>query len=413
VARDQPFSQVDWQRLLAPATVIGQRVDGYGKARIFGIRTPTGTTLTFHTLPSQPLNLPELPTITAVNFEVATAVFGPATSRTLTGVWFQLLDFPEGVYVPILGPIPEHLPLADTPAPIHVTTARSHPIELIQRFQRITSLFLQLLEWLWKLDGYSALASWWAQYVREDPTITAATIQVGPTITRRRMPLATTTSAGLVMLTTIWPGVFQPDGVHLPPGLYLKALGYFQRRAVELQGLRPTADDVTYLRGLYTYESDFPSKPGSLIFVNPQHLTSWLKYQGSRMTLSSVVTPIRTTLDLSMAFFTDPYPYYERTTERNYLVQNARGGDIKRAVTIVLYWNAHGINLGADAEPTDLAKVALPYVVYGIGKEETLIPIKNSTVSSRPRSYFEFLCYKPEIRNGQVVDGTFAALLPM
>jgi hypothetical protein len=114
-----------------------------------------------------------------------------------------------------------------------------------------------------------------------------------------------------------------------------------------------------------------------------------------------------------MAFFTDPYPYYERTTERNYLVQNARGGDIKRAVTIVLYWNAHGINLGADAEPTDLAKVALPYVVYGIGKEETLIPIKNSTVSSRPRSYFEFLCYKPEIRNGQVVDGTFAALLPM
>ena len=415
--RDQPYSRIDWEDLFKDCTIIGQRVDGFGKMRTLGIEVIDSSgderAITLYLPPSQPLNQPYLDEIEESPYVLVQDVFGPASAKTDGGVWYRVLDYEFGVYIPISGPIPTELPNGPL-APIYTGELDvRNPIKKMQLIRRQTSVLLQLIEWLWRLSGCEDLNTWWPRYVVQDSSLKGQPFE---TQFAHKLPYVTTTDEGLHALVErrYWPLYFRDTKIHLYDELYIKCYYYFKRLSVELAGLKPhELAPVNYIKGLYEYETDFKPQPQSLIFVNPRHLQSWLTNQGQKRSASSIVLPIRSTLNLSMTFYTEPYLYRDKSTFKIYIVQNVRGGDFRRAVSVVLKWNSDGVNIGSDAEQVDFSKVSLPYAIYGISKEEGLTPIIDRTLASAPTNYFEFLCYAPKLVGGQIVDGTFAALLPI
>jgi hypothetical protein len=418
-ARSQPFSRINWEELVDMKTVVGQKIDSNGKLRILGIRVRVRSgkewTMCLYTLPSQPLNVPEIENFDPVPFEVATQVLGPATSQNESGAWFRMLDYPEAIYVPLSTRPPPGLK-DGPPAPYQITKDYDFRVDLhrMKKSKLSADILLQLVMWLWRLSGSEPFSEWFSKHVIVDNNMEEKAKTSTFNTVKSRLPVANSTETGLRALyrNKVWPEFFRETKIHLYSKLAEKIYYYFLRQEVESEGLNTPPS--FYLEGLYESNFDFKIKPRNLLFTNVNHMKSWLASQNSRLTTSSVVNVIQTSLSSENAFNIEPYLYLNKKTSKVYIVQNVRDTSLERVFTVLSTWKESKTNSGYESYPSDMTNIP-GYVVYGISKENDLIPIYNS---SRPgEEYFEIICYLPkyEMIGGvfALQGGSFGALIPI
>lgn len=102
ITRINPFSRIDWQDLFSMYRIVGQRVDIYGKLRALGLEIKEGLIMTMFIPPSQPLNIPPLKEVTPVPEAMVLAIFGAPSGIAPQGLWYSVLDYTYGMYIPTI-----------------------------------------------------------------------------------------------------------------------------------------------------------------------------------------------------------------------------------------------------------------------------------------------------------------------
>ena len=423
ITRSDPYGQIDWLSILEKHTIVGQRVDAYGKLRVLGIKVQDEEgkegVVTIYVPPSQPLNLPYLERYTFPREDTVISLLGQPTGQHTDGLWFNILDaeMPFGVFAPCERTMATSTLPEGPPAPISYEEEEfnyMNPITEMRNMKRYASIFMQLMMWLWYLgedEERPPLDEWYVKYVRLDESegmIAPGDKSHPPTLYRHQLPNAENTEGGLAILAQEgwWPQYFRKDGIYMYRSLWEICYGFMKyNEKVTFEDPRLTLP--THLDGLFMYEDDFPKKKGAVVFIDTKHLTSWIKSQIGRGVATSSILPILHKLEISMAFTTEPYLYKDPSTSKVYIVQNVRNGDKLRAMSVITNWYTLGRNTGYDT-PAFTGNPNVMQVVYAINISGDMAVFASNVPEMESYSYYQFLRYtrseKAEI---------FAALIPL
>jgi hypothetical protein len=149
---------------------------------------------------------------------------------------------------------------------------------------------------------------------------------------------------------------------------------------------------------LYTLDTDFTPQPRSIVLISPEHLHLWLLHQQRR--LSSTIT-ILTKLSIDYAHISEPFIYRDITTEKIYLIQNVRSGELSRALHLTLVYHHRGYNSGYHTKPYH-SHESIPHLIHGISTNQTIVDLASHIRGSS--EYVHVLRYKDEY---------YAAMLPL
>ena len=442
ITRINPFSQIDWKSLFNKYNIVSQRVDSYGKLRVIGIQIKKDIILPLFIPPSQPFNLPPLIKIEPVDEDIVLSILGPPSGIAKEGLWFSIIDYNYGIYVPTVSgkninyPEIKEKDVGDfkrfklnwngkkkreiTPnlpnSPVLVNVEQEYPIEKMRIAKRNMYFMVQIVSWLWLVDELSynndegqSLEEWWQKWVIEDEKVDTTTENIeGLGI---KLPDITNTKDGIKIMTTIWPNFFRKDKngkykIRLYPKLEEKLKLFFKRRERTSDIDRKNRNKKSkFLRGIYIWESDFvPTQMEDnkkLIFLSAQRLQIWIENQAKKNTNTGTQINITKKADPSRVVGNKPYIYMDSTTSKAYIIQNVQGGDLERVLNLCNEWRNAGKNIGFSAPPINIE--GIPYVLYSISPEGKFVQIKDN--SNKDRNYYHVIKYTKE--------GRYAAMLPL
>ena len=315
-----------------------------------------------------------------------------------------------------------------------------NPIEELQQVRRWAGVLKAIIIWTWRWGGSSSPRDWWSQYVIRDTTL--GDMPQKPILIARRLPIPHNSSRDLSgecirLMSDWWPAYFrgveakrEPLGdaserlstdfsrlavsggtppvnsrvgsgtpgskIHLNPELFDAMLKYLTHHHKITEGL--AIQPETRLRDLYTYDTDFTPQPRSLVLITVEHLQAWLTHIQRRL---GSTTPILTKLNLDYAHVSEPFIYRDINTEKMYLIQNVRYGQLSRALHLALQYHYRGYNTGYLTPPYHSPEI-IPYLIYGISTSQTLLTIESHLPGSS--EYLQVIRYKEEY---------YAAMLPL
>lgn len=433
VARDNIYSKVDFPTLMQQAGLLasGQVLDRYGKLRALqyqvSIPGETGTQqqpLLVITLPGQPLNLPTFNVIQQEDLErfridatVVIQLLGAPTAKLsshqnreeIIGLWFQLLDLPHALLIPVRTTDPALRELPEGPAnPLISSKGRvspaGNPIRRLRRLRRTADIILQLLVWLFLLKnrGQEVLVTAQAfinQYMAINPPPPNQDSAVYYDFSRlpRKLPEVASVEEAIQTLGPLVPTFFNQGRIVVPSlemaQQLLGKLDEYQRNLLASDLMIPEE-----IQGMYREASDFITQPFTVILVGERDLQAWLKSL-KRVGFRNVM--IREQLDISYGLSDEPY-LFMNADGKIYLIQNVLGGDRLRALGVTQEWTRSKKNPGYQGEPLDENETLPPHVVYGISTAATPIPIED--LSNGAEVFLQLLSYG---------SNRYAAMLPI
>jgi hypothetical protein len=388
ITRFNPWSRIDYDEIFKPFKIIGQKVDTYGKTRILLLNV----NISIYIPPTQPLNYGNCEIVSQLEDKNIIEIFGHPTGVNSSGLWFRILDYEYGVYIPCK----VNIKTTNCPSPPIFNKKIDNPIKQLNEVKLYASILTQLIIWLWVVDK-SKFEEWWKKWAHIDNTLKTNY----PKEIKRKLPLIKTTEEGLNYLKNIWPSYFKENGIYLYDDLYKNIEGYMKHYEINTEGLKLSVS--RYLEGLYEYESDFKSKFQSIIFTKYDTLESWVNYQIKDENKEEIV--IHQKLNLSMALKTTPYIFEDVKTNKIYIIQNVKNADFERATYLINYWIENKINIGYNVK--NKIQLTDNYVIYSIDKTGGLVPIKDTTgmtENSSPKFFYQFLEYS---------KNNYAAMIPI
>jgi len=379
-----PYSKVNWLSVLKRTTLLGQKIDSYGKLRLLQIQY-LDNIITLWVPPSQPLNIPIIQNITATTEIIARQLLGNPSGVTIDGLWFPYLDYQYGIFIPC--EVKSRIEMTVPPPPIKAEIVNFQgPVDELRKKQRLSSILIQMLWYLWKVEGTLSLQDWWNKYVIKDDNIIADY----PDNIIRLLPKVNTSPEAILIFHTWWPSYFKDDGqVHLYSKLYDVCLSYLLREEKMSNGLN--IDVPSKLIGLYIWASDFPSFAKTLFFNQRNNYSDWLKSSQKSNEFNKIIE------EIPLEIYTSIEPKIYHKNNDMFIVQNVRNGELSRALTLSLFWKQTGINKGYEIDPINTINIV--HMIYGLSKIGTIVPIEDKTENMN--DYLEVL----------YMDGRYLGLL--
>jgi hypothetical protein len=368
------YPKVNWLNVFKRVEIVGQKIDSYGKVRILQINY-SGNVVTLWVPPSQPLNVPIIGEITSTTETIARQLLGTPSGVTLEGLWFSYLDYSYGIFIPC--EVKSRAEITVPPPPIKARVIDFQgPVDELRKKQRLASILIQMLWYLWKVEGNLSLQDWWNKYVVRDDNVIADY----PENIVRLLPKVNTSRDAILIFHTWWPTYFYQDGkVHLYDKLYDTSLAYLLREEQMSNGLDIEVPEK--LSGLYIWMSDFPSFAKTLLFNQQSTYSDWVKSNQSSTEFNKIIGEVP--LDISTS--TDPKIYHR--DNNMFIVQNVRNGELARALALSLFWKQTGINRGYDVDPIN--SINIVHMIYGLSKISTIVPAEDKTAGHE--DYLEVL----------------------
>lgn len=373
-ARLRPFSRPYWMSLFGaiyPEGISGQLIDPYGKTRVVEV-TYRGAKIHVSVPPTQPFEATIITQLVSAPEELVVALFGKPYQITPTGFWYPIIDYPDGIYVLTTH---SHPPTPNAPlAPIHVgeqSDTRVSNYVRERKQQRLTSILVQVIGWLWHLDKRPPLEAappvqgWWEQHIASNPQILPARVENLQLF--RKLPTVTSSAEGIAWLRQIW-NRFVNSRINLYPSIYDKMLEYFKReeQVVGMYAADPIKGSVD---GLYIWTNDFPQHPGVRFFGNSINLEQWRKqttalHTGKTVSITKIVREVKEEMSEELG------PVFLETEDGIYILQNVNFGELPRALALCEHWETHKKNAGRAIEPIS---TLYTHVQYGLGKNARLL----------------------------------------
>lgn len=403
--RLRPFSRNDWRHIFGPIYpegVTGQLIDPYGKTRVIEV-TYQDVKIYCSIPPSQPMNVPIITTMSSAPEEIVTRLFGKPYQISQTGFWYPVVDFPTGLFVLTTHSHPV-TPGVSSP-PINIASQKEQTVANYVRErkqQRLASVIVQVIGWLWHLDGRPPLGDsptslgWWNDYIISNPALDKRLIEMSQLY--RNFPSATTTAEGLKGLQTWWPYLVN-DKFNLYPSLFDKLFAYFKREEEVIGGF--SEDPIkTVVDGLYVWTSDFPQHIGVRFFGNLYNMEQWKKQTAALHTGKTLgITPIVREVKEEMS--EEVGPTFLETDEGIFILQTVHYGELARALALCEHWEHYRKNLGRAVEPVT---TSYTHIQYGIGKNHRLLPIQTYEGVSPASGFYRIVRFNQDF---------YGALLPL
>lgn len=438
--RDSPFSIINWEEFVKNnnGIILSQQIDEYGKLRILEILL-NNINLSLSIPSSQPLNYPYGEIKISKEKDIY-KLFGNPTGVVENGLWYPVLDYTYGIFIPTSDTIDISEENGIPSCPINFGNSDvTNPMKKIRNTGKYTYLLIQLITWLWRQDEFNhnleitkseideqfttkeylsnrsktfSFIDWWNSYVVNDISEDMLDSQGNiypPTLISRKLPFPDGTLVSLAILKDWWPPYFQIDKIHLYPQAYEQVYKYLLNEDYKTQGLPfvdPYVAPIKYLDGLYLRESDFIVVPKSYIFTEISHFTKWLSYKKEQDNSpnKNVFQDVISVIDkIDNKYWTQIEPYFYQLESKIYSIQNVKHDSLhfKRVSNVCKIWKLFKKNLGFFAN-ISTNEFDFPHVIYGITPSQVLIPIVDN--SNGNSEYYQLLKYS---------EGRYAAMLEM
>ena len=383
--RNNPFNLINWLLQLPNVTILGQRFDNFGKINILGIKY-NNTVFTLYVPPSQPLNVKYLHSLVLANKKDILKNFGNPTLETPEGIWYEILDFKYGIFIPY---IINDNKINDSEYIIN--------IKKVKNIKKYTFLLIELINWLWSLDNLpnSEFGKWWETYVDDKNEISEP---IFPNYLKYNLPNSDSTLDGLNNIKEWWPAYFGIDKISLYSILYEKIYKYFLYKIKYLYVI-----PLNQLTNYYSDLEDFYLAENTEIFLTIENLENFLKIQLTNNGYNSNYNIIHTKLFKSWMTIAHPILFLDNNTNNIYIIQNVFNCHIENVITICQYWKYKKINKTFDAPPSNDHIISLNHIIYEIDSTVGYLKIKNNN-SNQSRDYIQLLEYS---------NYQYAAILPL
>lgn len=390
---------------------VSQYIDGNGKMRALTFDIGDGQYMTVATIPSQPENVPVSDEMYPVSIDIAVKIFGEPNSVTrnnngeLTGLWFQIMDIPNGEYVPVIPTQGYDDKLLGPPNPI-VTTGENITSRL-SRLRRTLDIIVQLTRWLYelaktkeKIDPHGFADKY--MYMDQRPIEDSASYYDLTNIPRR-LPNVENIQDAIRILEQLAPTLFNNGHIVMYNAAFADRIVKMLQDYTNLRyGMQP--EHIEFLENYFETETDFLPVPHSKIFMNEHDLDAWLNSLKSLQNYSQFFS-IRNTVTTSLRTNTDPY-LYQDINGKIYIIQNVLGGTIDKAFSVAQNWYQFKVNIGYEPTPLE----STPYhMLYGISASSTLVPIEDHTFDQN--NYYNILYYGSRSDRMLGKEGRYAAML--
>jgi hypothetical protein len=414
------FGQVDYSTLLeGEGNLVAQYIDSYGKSRAYTYSYPNEVFISFVTLPGIPSNVTHYPILGSpdphiVSFHLSGSK--PVTrsidfNGMTTGIWFQLFEITEGIYVPIKPSMDSDLPheYAMLPHGSDNPITLSENLNITKRYIKIKrdlGIIYDLIEWLYELER------------RDNPNIAPEEFFSNTTIydefegdsmdyydfskVIRKLPSVTDKEKGLsyILSRVTFKSGDQLGKLSKFP-LYSGKFGdQVKHRMTEYgkktMGAKPLVKK--YIDNYYLTSTDFIPSKNNIIIIDNEVYNKW---KDNYIVSLDNVFDLRTTLRMSIVEPIEPRLYIDGN-KNIWMIQNSILGEKHAALAISRNWWLYRVNSGAHTNPID-EELTPPYYLYSIGISGSLVLREDMTGGSE--NFVNLLHYTKYDR--------YAALLPL
>ncbi|HLX53251.1 MAG TPA: hypothetical protein VKR58_04895, partial [Aquella sp.] len=360
-----------YQILQTGGTLIGQILDGYGKARAFILKLPPVETernnapsdssvgrnnapseVTVMIPPAQPENLPIYGTPVISDLSTVYRALGNQIMRVslnpkglVDGVWYQVLDLEEGFYVPIKPIERSHLPDIPEGSDNPLFSDGKNMVRRLRELTRINKIIMQIIQWLF-LQFNGNLIDFIEKYFLIDPRrIVNSEKYYNISKVRRRLPNIKSMSDALNYVSQIIPTLVQNDKIIIYSKKYAEGIIYFLKEYIKSSDyILGPADPPKYLKVILEEESDYKQFGNTVIFIREVDMRAWL-FTKTRLGIKT--SSIYRHIDFSDNLVSEPI-IYQDPAGRNYLIQNVINSEYLRAINVAYEWYTSKINYGFE-----------------------------------------------------------------
>ena len=409
---DNIYGKFDYVDILqGNGQLVAQYIDSIGKARSYTFQYPDGY-ISFVTLPGMPENVPSYkdlarPPVQVIRNNLGTNI---ATAKSVDnlgrcdGIWFQMFEITEGIYVPIeptlsLPPEYQDLPVGSN-NPIQTISTQNNTIRYM-KLTRTLHLIYDFIEWLFEVDRKNKLSQNQepkAENLRwifdNDNYFGDSSTYYDFTHVPRDLPQISTVEEGLQYLSSKIPqfrGRITAYNLDFRNKLYKYLSEYEERTVGEIPLIRG------YLDNYFMSASDFKSSKNNMILIGMDIFDKW---QSDRFASAEKIYQIREKIDMGIASILYPILYIDEN-QKIWLIQNTFDGNLYSAFAIGINWITRGINSGRSTEPIE-EKNTPAHFLFKIGVSQQIIPTIDNTNGFD--IYVNILQYS---------ENRFGALLPL
>ncbi len=356
-SRYNPYSVINWPEIFNHVNIISQEIDSYGKARSFNINfKDSEIQLTVCVPPSQPLNLPLTENFYQISKDIVSKIFGPSSIITKYGMWYKILDFEAGVFIPASNPDVDNIePISPI---IEQITQPNNPIFEYRRISKYSKLLLDFIIWGLRSNNIRNLKDF--NDNKDKYIILNDKIQAN--VPPLKLISYISGKGDFTYLSSIWPEYFHNDNtVQLYSSLYDKIILYLHRYYTITDGL--DLAPMPYVKGIYEYEWDFKKYNQNRILISKEHLNTWANiHQKNFKGDLKIITEIKPEYLKSK----EPIVYNNKETDRMYIIQSVRDNNKDRALNCAEEWRVSKYNLGYET-PKNL-HTDISYIVFNISQ---------------------------------------------
>lgn len=405
VPRKNLFNSINSYEILGglKGEIIGQILDGYGKARAFIIKSDP-LPITVIVPPCQPENLPlHLDIANRPNIKTIYKLFGNDPSfisinskGLVDGLWYKVMDLDEGFYLPIEETRREEL--SDVPVgpgnPLFI--GGKNMVRRLKEMRKINKIVLQVVQWLF-LKSKLPLSQFVEMYFKVDPRkIVNSEKYYNIREIPRQLPDITSFDKCLSYIQQAIPGLVHESQIVMYSKKYAEGVIYYLKEFVanhDMSKVEPSRE----LQSILDDASDYKQFNNTVIFIKESDMRTWLF---SRTKLGIKSSKIYRKIDFNDIQIQEPFLYGD-PSGRFYIIQNVITSSFKRAIQIAYGWYTKKINYGFEA--TEYADPVVPrHVVYGITSANIPEPILDNREGED--QFLQILNYG---------DNQYAAMLPL
>ena len=393
VEKSREVPRANWHSLVDYAKLIGdviyQYIDSYGKVRAF-VFEEDNSNITMIVPPTQPINVEqiyELPDgdgkVVVKTFKQRPTAIDKDKNGDIIGIWYRVADMEHCVYFPIISTRSistdiDNLPIGPS-SPIPQNTISYSKLNISSRVEMVrkaASVTVQLCVWLYAISIKNGESFDGDVFVIMDKPPEESLVVYDVTSIPGVLPDVSKLTDAAKYIKRFMPNfVLSTNPLRLAmmsekmrDGVLFALNRYYSTRDM---GKTSIPDK---LHGIYTYASDFKSKPGQIIIAGKRQMKEWLSSKMQPNTRTRILSKLTT----SMIYMTKPYLYRD-PEGRIFMIQNvaiSETSNIQRAINVAYTWLLNRINIGFDASSTS---VEFPYAVFGILKGGDLVPIEDRT----------------------------------
>ena len=382
--------------------VVGQYIDGYGKARGFVILYKDQE-VSIIVPPTQPEKLPIYTSIkNGVGYDIIFYLLGNDPSFVsinangmVDGLWYKILDLEEGIYIPIKDANRTIFKDVPTGSINPLFMDNKNVVKRLKYMTKINKIILQIMTWLFlksKLD--------FNQFVEEYVLInrfevTDSSIFYNISKVPSKFPLTNTFEESLRYVGYILPSLVSGGKIILYSKKYAEGVLYYLKEYIKSHNIKEEVIPKD-IKSIFQEESDFKQFNNTVIFVNEPDMRTWLT---SKTHLGIKTSNVHKKIEFTDNSGTDPFIYQDQNN-RFFIIQNVLNSDFKRSVQVAYTWYTKLINLGYSA---DQYNDTIPSnIIYGITAGNIPQPIKDNR--NGDTNFILLLNYG---------ENRFAAMLPL